>query len=58
MKLLLLALTSLAFLSCADSLATARKPVPAQGSDVGSIPWNRPAAGEGAGALGGLLEGR
>jgi len=43
---------SLFFLSCA---ATEKKGVPPQGSEFSDIPWNAPQAGEGGGALGGLL---
>ncbi|YCM45935.1 hypothetical protein V2O64_07895 [Verrucomicrobiaceae bacterium 227] len=58
MRLFLLALTSLAFASCSQNSAEVRRPVPPKGSDESSIPWNAPRQGEGAGMLGGLLEGR
>jgi len=58
MRLFLLALTSLAFASCANPSTAERRPVPPKGSDETSIPWNAPNQGEGAGMLGGLLEGR
>jgi len=58
MHLFLLALTSLVFASCSNNSTAARSPVPPKGSDESSIPWNAPRQGEGAGMLGGLLEGR
>lgn len=59
MRLSLLALTSFIFASCGgNSSTTERVPVPPKGSDESSIPWNAPNSGEGAGMLGGLLEGR
>ena len=58
MKLIYVLLTSLSFLaftsSCTSSVAE-RKPVPPQGSDESDMPWNRPQAGEGGGALGGMM---
>lgn len=55
----ILAFISLAFVSCVSPKLTERKPVPPPGSDqIGSQPWNIPQRGEGAGAMGGLLEGR
>lgn len=53
-KLLILVSCSLAFLSCGVPSISERKPVPPQGSE-GDLPWNRPQAGEGQGAFGGLL---
>ncbi|MEJ6578791.1 MAG: hypothetical protein QNL68_03240 [Akkermansiaceae bacterium] len=58
MRLFLLALTSLAFASCVNNATAERRVVHPKGSDESSIPWNAPSQGEGAGMLGGLLEGR
>ncbi len=54
-----LILISLATFSCVSPQLAERKPIPPKGSDeAGSQPWNIPQSGEGAGALGGLLERR
>lgn len=58
MRPLLLSFATLALASCANSSTVERKPVPPQGSDESSIPWNRPGQGEGAGMLGAMMEGR
>jgi ABC-type oligopeptide transport system substrate-binding subunit len=58
MRFILLTLASLALASCVNNTTAERRPVPPQGSDESSIPWNAPRQGEGAGMLGGLLEGR
>lgn len=54
-SLLLLAVTALAFVSCGTSTITERKAVPPSGSVEGDMPWNTPQAGEGGGALGGMM---
>lgn len=60
MKLLLLALSSLALASCGNNNPQARTPVPPKGSDdAGYMPWNDP--GQGArpgGPLADMMEGR
>ncbi|MGE9267246.1 MAG: hypothetical protein ACQKBY_04050 [Verrucomicrobiales bacterium] len=57
-KLLFLSLFSLFLVSsCADQSTAERKPVPPPGSEDGNnMPWNRPQAGEGQGALGGMFD--
>lgn len=55
----LLLLIPFAIASCVTAPIAERRPIPPKGSDeAGSQPWNIPQSGEGAGALGGLLERR
>jgi ABC-type oligopeptide transport system substrate-binding subunit len=59
MRFLLILTASLTFASCGGtSTASGRQPLPPKGSDESNIPWNTPSGPEGAGMLGGLLEGR
>ncbi|MFT6380060.1 MAG: hypothetical protein ACJA16_005063 [Akkermansiaceae bacterium] len=59
MRLFLLTLVSLALASCVNTQTAERKAVPPPGTGAeGSLPWNIPQKGEGAGGMGGLLEGR
>lgn len=60
MRIFLISLSSFILVSCGGNSSTAdeRKPVPPKGSDESSQPWNVPTGPEGAGMLGGLLEGR
>ncbi len=51
-------ITLLALVCCLSACTptiTERKPVPPLGSDESDMPWNTPQAGEGGGALGGML---
>jgi hypothetical protein len=47
------------FVSCAGNQPNERRPVPPQGSDIGSKPWNDPSVGpRPQGILGGMEQGR
>lgn len=59
MKILVLLLAPILFVSCSGSQPRERRVVPPQGSDVGSKPWNDPSVGpRPQGILGGMEQGR
>ena len=60
MKLLVLALASIALASCSNTKTAERQGVPPSGTDEhGSIPWNDPSQGVApGGAMGQMMEGR
>ncbi len=53
--IVLLAIYSLFIYSCSLPETAERKPVLPKGSEESDMPWNTPQAGEGGGALGGML---
>lgn len=59
MRILLLAIISLALASCANTSTAERKAVPPKDSEDSNIPWNDPGqGGQSGGPLGGMLERR
>lgn len=59
MKFFISLLAPIFFVSCSGSQPNERRPVPPQGSDIGSKPWNDPSVGpRPQGILGGMEQGR